>query len=721
MGLLEQGRLDEARQQATATVELVSPNWEYLGVLGKVLFELGLFFPAAHRVLIRAAQLGQITLEQLKMLAALSHRTWDRDLERQCLTTIAQIETVVGPLRLNPEQPNVLRLRSFEKSSYGIKTNKETGLRFCSLKRGHFSVKNLVDAERVNLFIGTVSGDNLLDITGLPPFEVFINCVSCADLDPVGLDRIEAFLKQNSQIPVINPPEKVRRTARAENYRRLNKIPDVQMPQTVLFKVVGAAKALATGIEDAGFHYPVIVRHQGTQTGISVEKIDDRPTLVKWLSEQPQGTDIYVISWVDCSWDDGFYHKTRVFFIDGVFYPVANLSSDAWQIHSGDRYRVMSTTPSTQTEEKRFLANPEQYLGSKAFKALHAIRDAIDLDFFGIDFTIDVDGNVVVFEANAAMRHNFDHAENFPYTRPHLERVSKAFADMVDRRVAERRAAVREALPQSVDRPDNPAVPIVKLAPFLKPTGALAAESRSRLVAQLIDRLSKPPYWLVLESGQAPIDLTWVTHVMQDMGAAGQPPGAEPQRISRTKVRVNSESAARTSGNVTRYSRTPDALPLHSDCSNFTDPPNLVAFAMERPDADGGGESLVLSAVDLVKELPEELIEVLRRPVFPFSPQKRFAVLEGEGDDLLVRYYRNQIASAAATQRLDDDLAEALDELDQRLAAAQGSVHFHMQAGDIIMLDNTRVMHGRKAMAPDSNRLMHRFRLMSPAIAARAL
>jgi hypothetical protein len=99
----------------------------------------------------------------------------------------------------------------------------------------------------------------------------------------------------------------------------------------------------------------------------------------------------------------------------------------------------MSSTPSTQEDEKRYLQDPEAYLGPKAFRALHAIRDAIGLDFFGIDFTLDPEGNVLVFEANAAMRHNFDHAANFPYTRPYLERISEAFANMVDRRAVERR------------------------------------------------------------------------------------------------------------------------------------------------------------------------------------------------------------------------------------------------------------------------------------------
>lgn len=281
-------------------------------------------------------------------------------------------------------------------------------------------------------------GDNLGRLDALPDVDVFMNGVSCPDLDPVGLDNVEAFLAQFPDMPVINPPHKVRRTTRAENSRRLGALPHVILPQTELFLLDEPAEAIAAQVEAAGLGYPMIVRHRGTQTGKTVEKVDSRAALIEWLAAQPPSTEVYATAFIDCRWQDGYYHKSRVFFIDGELFPVASLASDTWQIHSGDRYRVMSSTPSTQEDEQRFLRDPATYLGSKAIDALYAIHDTIALDFFGIDFTLDSEHNVIVFEANAAMRHNFDHAENFPYTRPHLERVSEAFAAMVERRAIAR-------------------------------------------------------------------------------------------------------------------------------------------------------------------------------------------------------------------------------------------------------------------------------------------
>ncbi|MEM9009512.1 MAG: TauD/TfdA family dioxygenase, partial [Cyanobacteria bacterium P01_F01_bin.86] len=156
---------------------------------------------------------------------------------------------------------------------------------------------------------------------------------------------------------------------------------------------------------------------------------------------------------------------------------------------------------------------------------------------------------------------------------------------------------------------------------------------------------------------------------------------------------------------------------LHTDCSNKAIPPNLVAFAMERPDPQGGGESVMLSASDLVHELPEDLVSLLRHPVFPFVGKKQYPILQGQGNDLRIRYYRTQINSALGEQcTLSDNLREALNELDRYLELSKQSVRFALQAGEVVIMDNQRVLHGRTAMPANSLRLMHRFRLSVPAL-----
>ena len=254
------------------------------------------------------------------------------------------------------------------------------------------------------------------------------------------------------------------------------------------------------------------------------------------------------------------------------------------------------------------------------------------------------------------------------------------------------------------------------LGQFVAPSGQRSIEATDEIAAGLMARLRAAPHWLVLVTEQNPIDLDRVVNVLTAMGQSDATTAGELPRISKTKIRVDAKQLARK-GKVTRYSRTPDALPLHTDCSNKAIPPNLAAFAMERPDPQGGGESVSLSAADLVHELPKDLVSLLRQPVFPFVGEKRYPILQGQGDDLRIRYYRNQLNSALGKQcPLSDQLREALDELERYLALSKRSVRLALQPGEVLIMDNQRVLHGRSAMPADSPRLMHRFRLSVPAL-----
>ena len=92
----------------------------------------------------------------------------------------------------------------------------------------------------------------------------------------------------------------------------------------------------------------------------------------------------------------------------------------------------------TQERERAYLGDFVGYIGEQNFNRLRRIRDLLGLDFFGIDYTILDDGSLFIFEANAAMRHNFDHVRRFPYTGPHLQRISRAFHRMVEERAIAR-------------------------------------------------------------------------------------------------------------------------------------------------------------------------------------------------------------------------------------------------------------------------------------------
>ena len=90
----------------------------------------------------------------------------------------------------------------------------------------------------------------------------------------------------------------------------------------------------------------------------------------------------------------------------------------------------MSSDPSLQEQEKRFLNDHVSYRSENVY-ALRQIQKSIDLDYFGVDFALDVSGDLIVFEANAAMCQNVVDIDDFPYLRESVDRIANAFMEMV--------------------------------------------------------------------------------------------------------------------------------------------------------------------------------------------------------------------------------------------------------------------------------------------------
>ncbi|MBV8085365.1 MAG: hypothetical protein JO247_11180 [Chloroflexi bacterium] len=85
--------------------------------------------------------------------------------------------------------------------------------------------------------------------------------------------------------------------------------------------------------------------------------------------------------------------------IDGRLYPLHLAISSEWLVHyvRADNAR----SPAHQAEESAFLDDPWSMLGTATTTVLHRIVGAVGLDFGGVDFAVDIQERVVVFEANA--------------------------------------------------------------------------------------------------------------------------------------------------------------------------------------------------------------------------------------------------------------------------------------------------------------------------------
>ncbi|MEM9117868.1 MAG: TauD/TfdA family dioxygenase [Cyanobacteria bacterium P01_F01_bin.56] len=437
---LQKGQqFDEALDHYRQASQLAPENLTILRDYGKLLLHIGQFADA-KKVFRQCLEIAPSDYDSSLALSSLVKIGGDNEKAQSILRPVIRQNPYVAQCPLDPQKPTLLRLRGLDGSAYGI-VQRSDGTHRYLLQGGHFSIRHLVNKQHYNLIIFNIIDDNVDELENITNADLLINTIACPDLKRESLLAAARLIDHYPNIPLINHPHRVLLTTRERNALRLNLIPGVHFPQTEKLVWDGVSgDAMAREIVSLGFTFPIIVRLVGSQTGSTVAFIQNETELHAHFQASQANREYYIIQFKDVRRSDQqspqlIFNKTRIFFIDGNFYPVANLFNNSWNVHSGDRYRIMAQTPWMQEKERFFLNDPINYLGIQQFDKLRKIRDVVGLDFFGIDFTLLEDGTLFIFELNAAMRHNFDHAENFPYTKPHLQRISLAFDTMLHRKL----------------------------------------------------------------------------------------------------------------------------------------------------------------------------------------------------------------------------------------------------------------------------------------------
>ena len=255
------------------------------------------------------------------------------------------------------------------------------------------------------------------------------------------------------------------------------------------------------------------------------------------------------------------------------------------------------------------------------------------------------------------------------------------------------------------------------------------SDPRIELVKRVYQRLRRYPYYTVIRGIPQPDERQFASQLMLAMASIpSRLDVAEPvmeasetrparqavERLSFTRVCIENH-ANMENGSVTRYSRSSLGLPLHTDSSNKRFPQSLVAFQMVQPDSHGG-ETLMRPVKDLLHHLSDQTIATLSQPNFPLG-RDYLPILWGSPHDPKLRYYMLQML---ANHHLEKSFTErqlnALRELEEQLSERSSLSQFKLGRGDLLLLDNTRVLHGRTALSEQSQRLMFRYRIQATAL-----
>jgi hypothetical protein len=123
-----------------------------------------------------------------------------------------------------------------------------------------------------------------------------------------------------------------------------------------------------------------------------------------------------------------------------ILYPLHLAISRDWKVHyfTAD----MADSQENRVKDEEFLTDMAGTIGQNAMTGLEAIRAALALDYGGVDFAVNPQGDVLFFEANATMVIYPPVLDpKWAYRRPAVETVLAAVRTMLVRRAAADRAA----------------------------------------------------------------------------------------------------------------------------------------------------------------------------------------------------------------------------------------------------------------------------------------
>ncbi len=233
--------------------------------------------------------------------------------------------------------------------------------------------------------------------------------------------------------PILNAPGAIQKLDRDKLCRLLADIPGIEIPATArvsrdeLQDITLSDIVLRDVLEDGA--YPLVVRPAGSHAGNGLAKIETPDDIEPYLSERPEET-FFVSRFVDYSGADGQYRKYRLVFVDRKPFACHMAICADWKVWYLNA--EMSGSAQKRAEEQQFMRDFDRDFGARHAASLAGIAERIGLDYFVIDCAETADGRLLVFEAdNAAIVHNMDPVDLFPYKAPQMRKVFDAFVAML--------------------------------------------------------------------------------------------------------------------------------------------------------------------------------------------------------------------------------------------------------------------------------------------------
>jgi tetratricopeptide (TPR) repeat protein len=447
--LTDLGRTLEARTEHLRVLELDGANRPTLFALGRMLVQSGQH-KAAHVVYTEAVKhypddvafrvnLGSVLLQSDDPAAARAHYEIALKLDPEFPQAHGGMYYALSKLgesaAAEVHQRKAFTGNSIFESPYRGQGPGVPVLLLVSSTGGNTPIEKLLDEEVFRTYV--VVADFFDASSPLPEHQLIINGIGDPDVSRESL-QAAARLICRTHVPVVNAPGFVLETGRCDNAKRLHDLPGVLTAATAVFPYAQLAgnegvQALAA----AGFTFPLLLRAPGFHMGQHFVRVDEPAELNAEVLQLPGAVrnhaELLAMQYLDARGPDGCARKYRVMMIDGKLYPLHLAISPNWKIHyfSAD----MADRPDHREEEAKFLLDMPRVLGDKGLAALKAIQEALGLDYGGVDFGINPQGEILLFEANATMVVEQPSEDaRWDYRRAAVSRIHEAVREMLLRR-----------------------------------------------------------------------------------------------------------------------------------------------------------------------------------------------------------------------------------------------------------------------------------------------
>ncbi len=254
--------------------------------------------------------------------------------------------------------------------------------------------------------------------------DLIFNQISEPDTYKISLKKVDKIVSELN-LKVVNHPRSILLTTRDSIFLLLKNIPGITVPKTIFIQPKTPSD-IKRAAKNANLPFPALLRESGVHGGEKMFLVEKEADLDTLYAAPLDGRSYYLIEFKNVKNKQNLYIKYRLVIIDSEVYVRHAIVSEHWKVHASQRQEKYYEL------EKELLARFEKEVKSKIKDIFLKIAHILQLDYFGIDCSIDEDCHITAFEINASM--NILHRCH-DYLESYVDKIQEGIYEMVRRRL----------------------------------------------------------------------------------------------------------------------------------------------------------------------------------------------------------------------------------------------------------------------------------------------